>query len=198
MPFYSFDSLVPVVAPTAFVHPDAVAVGDVWIGPHCYVGPCAALRGDFGRITLERGSNVQDNCSLHSFPGADCTVSEDGHIGHCAVLHGCNVGRNALIGMNSVIMDEAVIGENAFVGAMSFVKSKCNIPSGVLALGSPARIIRPLTDAEISWKRQATAEYQQLAQMSKQGMKRTAPLSAAEPTRRRLGGTLLPLHQARN
>ena len=114
---YAIDGIVPVVDPTAYVHPSAVLIGDVIVGPGCYVGPCASLRGDFGRLILERGANLQDTCVMHGFPGTDTVVEEDGHIGHGAVLHGCRVRKNALVGMNAVIMDNAIIGESAIVAA---------------------------------------------------------------------------------
>lgn len=126
---YAIDGIVPVVDPSAYVHPSAVLIGDVIVGPGCYVGPCASLRGDFGRLILERGSNLQDTCVMHGFPGTDTVVEEDGHVGHGAVLHGCRVGRNALIGMNAVIMDNAVIGESSIVAASAFVKAGAEIPA---------------------------------------------------------------------
>ena len=129
MPCYSIDGLVPVVDPSAFVHPTAVLIGDVWIGPKVYVGPCASLRGDFGRLVLEAGSNFQDHCMMHGFPGADTTVEADGHIGHGAVLHGCVVRRGALVGMNAVVMDEAEIGERAIVAACTFVRAGFKVPA---------------------------------------------------------------------
>ncbi|MFD1810243.1 gamma carbonic anhydrase family protein [Gemmobacter lanyuensis] len=137
---YAYDGLVPVIDPAAFVHPEAVVIGDVHIGPAVYVGPGAVLRGDFGRILLQRGSNVQETCVIHSFPDKDVVVEEAGHIGHGAVLHGCHIGRNAMIGMNAVVMDEAVIGENTIVAAMAFVKAGAQIPPGSLAVGSPPRL----------------------------------------------------------
>ena len=125
---YAIDGIVPVVDPTAYVHPSAVLIGDVIVGPGCYVGPCASLRGDFGRLILERGANLQDTCVMHGFPGTDTVVEEDGHIGHGAVLHGCRIGRNALVGMNAVIMDNAVVGESSIVAASAFVKAGAEIP----------------------------------------------------------------------
>src|SRR5690606_2165065 len=113
--------------PTAYVHPSAILIGDVIVGPHCYVGPAASLRGDFGRLILERGANVQDTCVMHGFPDSDTVVEEDGHIGHGAVLHGCRVGRNSLIGMNAVLMDGAVIGPDCIVAAMAFIKAGMQI-----------------------------------------------------------------------
>jgi len=125
---YAIDGVTPVVDPTAFVHPSAVLIGDVYVGPGCYVGPCASLRGDFGHIEMHAGSNVQDGCVMHGFPGTGTIVAEDGHIGHGAVLHGCRIERNALVGMNAVVNDNAVVGESAIVAAMAFVKAGMIVP----------------------------------------------------------------------
>jgi len=197
MPCYEFEGLIPVVHPDAFVHDTAVLIGDVHIGPGCYVGPGASLRGDFGRLLMEKGANIQDNCVMHSFPGTEAVIEEDGHIGHGAILHGCRVGKNALIGMHVVVMDNAVIGQDSFVGAMSFVKSGFEVPPRMLALGSPAKILRELTEAELAWKIAGTREYQDLAVRSRATLRPIAPLPAPEPDRRRLPGDLRPLHQSR-
>ncbi|MHB1374735.1 MAG: phenylacetic acid degradation protein PaaY [Thauera sp.] len=183
---YAIDGIVPVVDPTAYVHPSAVLIGDVIVGPGCYVGPCASLRGDFGRLILERGSNIQDTCVMHGFPGTDTVVEEDGHIGHGAVLHGCRVGRNALVGMNAVIMDNAVIGEASIVAASAFVKAGVEIPPRVLVAGMPAKVIRPLSDDEVRWKSEGTATYQDLSRRSLATMQETTPLAAVEPGRKRI------------
>ncbi len=183
---YAIDGIVPVVDPTAFVHPTAILIGDVIVGAGCYVGPAASLRGDFGRLILERGANLQDTCVMHGFPGTDTVVEEDGHIGHGAVLHGCRVGRNALIGMNAVIMDNAVIGESAIVAACAFVKAGAEIPARVLAAGVPAKVVRALSDEEIAWKADGTRTYQDLARRSLATMQAVAPLAAVEPGRRRI------------
>lgn len=183
---YAYDGVIPVIDPAAFVHPAAIVIGDVIIGPACYIGPGAVLRGDFGRIVLERGSNVQETCVVHSFPNLDVLIGEEGHIGHGAVLHGCRIGRNAMVGMNAVVMDEAVIGENAIVAAMAFVKAGTEIPANSLAIGSPARVTRELSADEIAWKRQGTAIYQRLALEAKEKLVATAPLSEPEPDRRRI------------
>lgn len=185
MSIWSWDGIRPVIDPAAFVHPDATVIGDVIVGPAVYVGPGAVLRGDFGRIVLEQGCNVQETCVVHSFPGKDVVVGEGGHIGHGAVLHGCRVGRNAMIGMNAVVMDEAEIGENAIVAAMAFVKAGAQIPAGALAVGSPARVVRMLTAAEIDWKQRGTAIYQRLALEARDRLAPTTPLDAAEPDRKR-------------
>jgi len=195
---YSIDGIVPVVDPTAFVHPTAVLIGDVIVGPRCYVGPCACLRGDFGRLILEEGSNLQDTCVMHSFPGADTVVESNGHIGHGAVLHGCRIGKNSLIGMNAVISDGAIIGESCIVAALAFVKAGAVIPPRSLVLGVPAKIVRELTDAEVTWKSQATAVYQALAQRSLKGLKPAEALIAVEPDRARLPKLSIdPLYKSR-
>lgn len=183
---YAIDGIVPVVDPSAYVHPSAVLIGDVIIGPDCYVGPCASLRGDFGRLILERGANIQDTCVMHGFPGTDTVVEEDGHIGHGAVLHGCRVRRNALVGMNAVIMDNAVVGEAAIVAASAFVKAGAEIPPRVLVAGTPAKVIRSLTDEEIRWKSEGTATYQDLTRRCLATMQETTPLAAVEPGRKRI------------
>lgn len=182
---YSYDGIIPVIDPRAFVHPDAVVIGDVLIGAACYVGPGAVLRGDFGRIVMETGSNLQETCVVHSFPGKDVTIAEAGHVGHGAVLHGCQIGRNAMIGMNAVIMDEAVIGEDSIVAALAFVKAGQVVPPRSLAVGSPARVIRDLTEDEISWKSQGTAIYQRLALEAPAKLRPIEALHVAEPGRRR-------------
>lgn len=186
MPCYEINGLVPVVDPTAFVHPTAILTGDVIVGPRCYVGPAASLRGDFGRIVLEAGSNLQDGCVMHGFPGTDTVVEEDGHIGHGAVLHGCVVKRNAMVGMNAVVMDEAVIGESAIVAACAFVKAGMEIPPRSLAVGTPAKVIRTLTDDEIAWKVSGTESYQDLTIRSLQTLKEVEPLLEVEPNRKRI------------
>ena len=183
---YAIDGIVPVVDPSAYVHPSAVLIGDVIVGPECYVGPCASLRGDFGRLILERGSNLQDTCVMHGFPGTDTVVEEDGHIGHGAVLHGCRVKCNALIGMNVVVMDNAVIGESAIVAASAFIKAGMVIPPRVLVAGIPAKVIRELSEEEMGWKIEGTKTYQDLSRRSLATMKETTPLAAVEDDRKRI------------
>ena len=186
MPSYAIDGLLPVVDESAYVHPTAVLIGDVWIGPGCYVGPLASLRGDFGRIVLHAGSNVQDSCVLHAFPGQDTVIETDGHIGHAAVLHGCIVRRDALVGMNAVVMDEAEIGEQAIVAACAFVRAGLKVPPRVLVAGVPGKVVRDLRDDELKWKHEATATYQQLARRCHASLLEVEPLTHAEPHRRRL------------
>jgi phenylacetic acid degradation protein len=186
MPCYSIDGLVPVVDPSAHVHPTAVLIGDVWVAPGVYVGPCASLRGDFGRLVLEAGSNLQDNCTMHGFPGADTVVEADGHIGHGAVLHGCIIKRGALVGMNAVVMDEAEVGEQAFVAASAFVRAGMKIPPRMLVAGVPGKVIRELSEQEIAWKHDGTLTYQALVRRCHASLKEVAPLANDDRARRRL------------
>ncbi len=183
---YEIDGVKPVVNSNSFVHPDAVLIGDVIIGPDCYVGPCACLRGDFGRIALRSGVNIQDTCVLHSFPEEDVILEDNAHIGHGAVLHGCVVKVNAIIGINSVLMDGVVIGKNAFVAAMAFVKANFKVPDNMLVTGIPAKIVRELSKEEIALKRHGTRLYQELAIRSIKTMKNTKPLLEIESARKRV------------
>ena len=183
---YAINGVTPVVDPTAYVHPSAVLVGDVIVAAGCYIGPAACLRGDFGRIDIRAGANLQDTCVAHGFPGTDTVVEEDGHIGHGAVLHGCVVGRNALVGMNAVINDSAQVGESAIVAAMAFVKARMVVPARTLVAGIPARVLRELSDTELAWKVEATRSYQALARRSLATMQATTPLAAPEPGRKRI------------
>lgn len=191
---WSINGVTPVVDPTAFVHPSAVLIGDVLVGAGCYIGPSACLRGDFGRIDVRVGANLQDCCVMHGFPGTDTVVEAEGHIGHGAILHGCIVKQNALVGMNAVVNDNAVIGESAIVAAMAFVKAGMVVPPRTLVAGVPAVIVRALTDQELAWKSEGTASYQELARRSLATMVETEALSAAEPNRKRIDlPELLPL-----
>ncbi len=183
---YAIDGITPVVDPSAYVHPSAVLIGDVIIGPGVYIGPCASLRGDFGRLEVRAGANVQDACVMHGFPGTDTIVEEDGHIGHGAVLHGCIVQRNALVGMNAVVNDNAVIGESAMVAAMAFVKAGFVVPPRMLVAGVPGKLIRELTDQELGWKIEGTRSYQDLTRRSIATMTATVPLAAPEADRKRI------------
>jgi phenylacetic acid degradation protein len=178
MPVYSLEGVIPVVDPTAFVHPQAVLIGDVVIGPRCYVGPGASLRGDMGRIVMGPGSNVQDNCVLHTFPSKEVRLEEDAHIGHGAVLHGCTVKRGALVGINAVLMDDVVVGEEALVGAASFVRAGFVVPRRTLVTGAPAREVRKLTEEEIAWKAVGTREYHELAVRCLASLQECEPLTA--------------------
>lgn len=193
---YSINGITPVVDPSAFVHPSAILIGDVIVGPRCYVGPAASLRGDFGRIVLKEGANVQDTCVMHGFPDCDTVVEEEGHIGHGAVLHGCHVGRNSLVGMNSVVMDGADIGADCIVAAMTFIKAGMLVPARSLVVGTPARVLRQVSDEELAWKVEGTRQYQELAVRSLQTMQVATPLTAPEPDRPRLVlGRVEPLYK---
>lgn len=186
MTCYSLDGLTPVVHPTAYVHPTAVLIGDVIIGPGCYVGPLASLRGDFGRIVLEEGANIQDTCVMHGFPDSDTVVERNGHIGHGAVLHGCRIGEDALVGMNAVVMDGAQIGARSFVSATALVKAGFSCPEQSLVMGAPAAVKRSLSDEEVAWKQAGTREYQLLAQRCLARLEPCEPLVEAEPDRPRI------------
>jgi phenylacetic acid degradation protein len=183
---YSIDGITPVVHPSAFVHPSAVLIGDVIVGARAYIGPCATLRGDFGRIVVEEGANVQDTCMLHGFPGKDTVVGAESTIGHGAVLHGCVVRRGALVGMNCVVNDNAEVGEDAVVAALAFVKAEAAIPPRSLAVGIPAKVVRPLSAEELRWKKDNMQLYQQLAERSATTMKQVEALTAPEPGRPRI------------
>ncbi|MDZ5459728.1 acyltransferase [Azohydromonas lata] len=183
MPCYSLEGVIPVVDPTAYVHPSAVLIGDVIVGPHCYVGPAACLRGDFGRIVLQAGANVQDTCVIHGFPDQETLVEENGHIGHGAVLHSCVVRRDAMVGMNAVVMDEAEVGEKAIVAACAFVPAGVKVPPRTLMAGVPAKVLRELSDAEVAWKLEGTRVYQDLTRRSLASMQEVQPLAAVEADR---------------
>ena len=186
MPCYSIEGVVPVIDPSAHVHPTAVLIGDVIVGPGCYVGPCASLRGDFGRIVLQRGANVQDTCVIHGFPEQDTVVEENGHIGHGAVLHSCIIRRDVLVGMNAVVMDEAEIGEASIVAACAFVPAGMKVPARSLVAGMPAKVKRELSDAEVAWKLEGTLTYQDLTRRCLETLVEVAPLSAIEADRPRV------------
>ncbi len=173
---YALDGITPVVHPQAYVHPTAVLIGDVFVGARVYIGPGACLRGDFGRIVIEEGANIQDTCVLHAFPDRDLVVEVDGHIGHGAMLHGCTVRRNALVGINAVVNDRAVVGESAIVAASAFVKAEFEVPARTLVAGVPARVVRTLSDAELAWKIEATQGYQWLAERCLASMQETVAL----------------------
>jgi phenylacetic acid degradation protein/carnitine operon protein CaiE len=183
---YAINGITPVVNPSAYVHPTAVLIGDVIVGPGTYVGPLASLRGDFGRIVMMEGSNVQDTCVIHGVAENDTIIEVDGHIGHGAVLHGCTIGRNAMVGMNAVVMDQAVVGESSVVAAMAFVKVGMVIPPRSLVMGAPARVVRELGDEQIAHKRYGTRQYQRLTQRCLETMQVVAPLTQVEPGRARL------------
>ena len=196
---YSIDGLTPVVHPDAYVHPSAVLIGDVHVGAGVYIGPSASLRGDFGRIVIEAGANIQDCCIVHGFPESDTVIEQDGHIGHGAVIHSARVCRNAMVGMNAVVNDNAVIGESAFVAAMAFVKAGMQVPPRTLVAGIPAKVMRELRADEMAWKVDATRAYQNLARRSLASLRETVALSEEEPGRGRLSlSEVLPLSAWKN
>jgi phenylacetic acid degradation protein len=178
--FYEFNGHRPVVHPSAFVHPQAAVTGDVIIGKDVYVGPGAAIRGDWGRIIIEDGCNVQENCTIHLFPGVTVRLRQGAHIGHGAIIHGATIGRNCLIGMNAVILDNAEIGDECIVGALSLVKTGEVIPPRSVVVGSPAKIIRSVSDEMLNWKSEGTAIYQALPGEMQSGWKACEPLRPEE------------------
>lgn len=173
---YSFKGFIPVVHESSFVHPQAAVIGNVIIGKNCYIGPGAAIRGDWGEIILEDGVNVQENCTVHMFPGKSITLKESAHVGHGAIIHGANLGRNCMIGMNSVIMDDAVIGDECIIGAMAFVKANAVFEKRQLIVGNPAIAIKEVSEEMIGWKTKGTQLYQTLPADCHETMKAVEPL----------------------
>lgn len=180
---YEFNNIKPVIHPSSFVHPLATVTGDVIIGKNVYVGPGAAIRGDWGRIVIEDGCNVQENCTIHMFPGITITLQESAHIGHGAIVHGAQIGRNVLVGMNAVIMDNAVIGDESIVGALAFVKADEKFEKRSLIVGNPAKRIKEVSDEMIAWKTEGTKLYQQLPKDCFDSLKECEPLREMEPNR---------------
>lgn len=180
---YEFKGFIPVVHPTAFVHPQAVVTGNVIIGKDVYIGPGAALRGDWGGIEIGDGCNVQENCTIHMFPGVTVRLEEGAHIGHGAIIHGAHIGKNCLIGMNAVIMDDVVIGDESIVGALAFVNANTQIPRRSLVVGNPAKIIKEVSDEMIAWKTKGTQLYQSLPEDMRQYWKPCEPLSSIPENR---------------
>lgn len=174
---YSFKGFIPVVHPSSFVHPQACVTGNVVIGKNVYIGPGAAIRGDWGGIVIEDGCNVQENCTVHMFPGITVSLKESAHIGHGAIIHGADIGRNVLVGMNAVIMDKVEIGDESIVGALSFVKQGTKIPKRSLVVGNPAKIVKEVSESMISWKTKGTEIYQRLAAECHSELKPCEPLT---------------------
>lgn len=186
MPSYAFEGLRPVVDPTSYIHPLAALIGDVIVGPGCYIGPGASLRGDFGRIVVEGDSSIQDSCTVHASADRDTVIGRGATIGHGAIVHGCAIGRNTLLGMNAVVLDNAVIGDECLIGALSLVKSDMQVPDRSLVAGNPARIIRGFAPHEVTWKNDGSGEYQRLARESLNGLVECEPLEAVEADRPRV------------
>jgi len=173
---YAFDGFIPVVHESAFVHPKASVTGNVIIGKDVYIGPGAAIRGDWGGIVIEDGCNVQENCTIHMFPGVTVVLEAGAHIGHGAVVHGARIGANALIGMNAVVMDNAVVGAGSIVGALCFVPTEMQIPPRSVVVGNPAKIVKEVSDEMIQWKSEGTALYQQLPAQLRASWQEVEPL----------------------
>ncbi len=195
---YEFDGFVPVIHESAFVHPQAAVTGNVIIGRDVYVGPGAAIRGDWGGIVIEDGCNVQENCTVHMFPGVVVTLEAGAHIGHGAIVHGARIGANALIGMNAVIMDNAIVGSGCVVGALCFVPTGMEIPPRKVVVGNPAKIVKDVSDEMLEWKTDGTRLYQQLPAAMHATWKPVAPLRAVEPNRPTQSGVLKNWHDTKS
>ena len=180
---YEFNGYKPVIDPSSYIHKEATIIGNVIIGKDVYVGPGASIRGDWGKITIKNGCNIQDNCTIHIFPGKDVVLEENAHIGHGAIIHGSYIGKNSLIGMNSVIMDDTVIGEECIIGALCFVKGEMKIPKRKIVVGNPAKIKGEVSDDMIKWKKKGTELYQNLPKECRELMKECNPLSKLEKNR---------------
>ncbi len=183
MSVYSFNGFIPVIKESSFVHPKASVTGNVIIGENVYIGPGAAIRGDWGQIIIEDGCNVQENCTIHMFPGTTVLLKQGAHVGHGAIIHGGVIGRNCLIGMNSVIMDDVVLDDECIVGALSFVAAKMHFEKRSLIVGNPAKKIKEVSDDMIAWKTKGTALYQALPSECYATLKECAPLREIEPDR---------------
>lgn len=173
---YQFKEHIPVIHESSFIHPQAVVTGNVTIGKNVYIGPGAAIRGDFGKIIIEDGCNVQENCTIHMFPGVTVLLKENSHIGHGAIIHGATIGKNCMIGMNAVIMDNVILEDECIVGTLSFVKADQHIAARSLLVGNPAKIIREISEEMIDWKTEGTKVYQQLTEDMKKEWKVCEPL----------------------
>ena len=183
MAVYSFNGFIPVIKSSSFVHPNATVTGNVIIGENVYIGPGAAIRGDWGQIIIEDGCNVQENCTIHMFPGTTVLLKEGAHIGHGAIIHGGTIGRNCLIGMNSVIMDDVIMDDECIVGALSFVPAKMLIEKRSLMVGNPAKKIKDVSDEMISWKTKGTQLYQALPGECQKTLREVEPLREVENDR---------------
>lgn len=177
MAFYEFNGIKPVVHPSSFVHPQAIVTGQVVIGKDVYIGPGCALRGDWGKIVIEDGCNVQENCTVHMFPGVTVLLKEGAHIGHGAIIHGATIGKNCLVGMNAVIMDEVVLGDECVIGALCFIRQGEIIPPHSLVVGNPHKIIKQVSDEMLAWKTEGTKLYQQLPQQCHNSLRICEPLT---------------------
>jgi len=186
MPCYAYQGIVPVVDPTSYVHPLASLIGDVIVGPGCFIAPGASLRGDFGRIVVEGDSSIQDNVTIHAGAERDTIIRRGATIAHGCVIHGCEIGENSLIGMNAVVLDAAVIGPENLVAALALVKSDTVTPPRSLVVGNPAKVVRQLEPHQVTWRNDGHGEYQRLAREALTDFVATEPLAAVEPDRQRL------------
>lgn len=173
---YEFKGYIPVVHESAFVHPQASVIGNIIIGKDVYIGPGAAVRGDFGAIVIEDGCNVQENCTIHMFPGVTVRLQEGAHVGHGAIVHGAQLGKNCLIGMNAVLMDNASIGDECVIGALTFVPAEMQIPNRKVVVGNPAKVIKDVSKEMLEWKTEGTKIYQRLATEMVESLKEAEPL----------------------
>ena len=194
---YEFEGHRPVVHESAFVHPSASVIGNVIIGRDVYVGPGAAIRGDWGAVVIEDGCNVQENCVIHMFPGTTVVLEENAHMGHGAVVHGARIGRNVLIGMNAVVMDGAEVGESCVIGALTLVPSEMRIPPRTLVVGNPGRIVKRITDEMIAWKSNGTRLYQTLPKRLHETLKPCEPLREVPPDRAAQRASYRTWHETR-
>lgn len=173
---FEFDGFIPVVHQSAYIHPNATVTGNVIIGKDVYIGPGAAIRGDWGEIIIEDGCNVQENCTIHMFPGITVTLKESAHIGHGAIIHGANIGRNTLVGMNAVVMDNVEVGDECVIGALCFVPADMKIPNRSVVVGNPAKIVKEVSDKMLDWKTEGTKLYQSLPAELYRTLKAVEPL----------------------
>ncbi len=173
---FEFNGYRPVIDRSAFIHPNATVTGNVIIGRDVYVGPGAAIRGDWGQIIIEDGCNVQENCTVHMFPGTTVTLKEGAHIGHGAIIHGATIGKNCLVGMNAVIMDDVVVGDGCIIGALAFVPANTVIENRKVVVGNPAKVVKDVSDEMLEWKTAGTKLYQQLPADCRATLKPCEPL----------------------
>lgn len=194
---YEFEGYIPVVHETAFVHPLASVIGNVVIGANVFVGSGAAIRGDIGKIVIEDGCNVQENCIIHMFPGKTVTLKSMAHIGHGAIVHGADVGKNSLVGMNAVLMDDAQIGDECVIGALCFVPAGKDIPNRSVAVGNPAKIVKEVSDKMLGWKTEGTELYMQLANASHSSLKEVEPLREVPKDRKDQSNVFKPWNETK-
>jgi phenylacetic acid degradation protein len=185
---FEFDGFIPVVHESSFIHPNATVTGNVIIGKDVYIGPGAAVRGDWGEIIIEDGCNVQENCTIHMFPGVTVTLHQGAHIGHGAIIHGASIGRNCLVGMNAVIMDRVQVGDESIVGALAFVAADSVIPPRSVVVGNPAKVVKQVSDEMLAWKSEGTAIYQRLPKDCQETLRPVEPLRTVPVNRKKQFG----------